>query len=282
MALTADARRDSREGYIPLIAAQVVNASVEYAGGFACMNSRGHGTAGSRGRSQAWTSANFQIPLGFAWGGVTGDTAASPIPEVQIDASDTFERVAVTGTGSVADQGRVVFLSDDETWTVTRPAPGHPAGMIVRWYTGTTCLVLRFGAATLASIALAGLGQYTWHLGKIASSRTVSGNHLTGIEAPHHGRFTSFYGIVDRKSTTATLNEAFNLEIGAANVTGGVVTWAFADDVGTKLAGTAITGTNEFHEGDLIDVEGVITGAGAATDVGDLNLYATVQMDLGN
>lgn len=280
MALTADARRDSREAYVPLIAAQIVNTSVEYASSYTAMNSRGHGTTASRGRVLPWTSAAFQIPLGFAWSGATGDTSASPIVEAQIDAGDTFERVAVTGTSSVADQGRIVYLSDDNTFTVTRPTLGHPAGMIVRWYTGTTCLVLRFGASTLASIAMSGLAQYTWFLG-VVGCQGSTGNMLTGIEAPHHGRFTSLYGIVINQATDANVDISVNLEIGGTNVTGGVVNWLFSSAVGAKLAGTAITALNEFHEADLIDVEAVYNVAGTSTDTGLLGLYAEVQTDLG-
>jgi hypothetical protein len=280
MALTADARRDSREGYIPLIAAQVVNTSVEYAASYTCMNSRGHGTSGSRGRVQPWASAIYQIPLGFAWSGVTGNTGASPIPEAQIDAGDTYERVAVTGAGSVADQGRLVFMSDDATWTLTRPTLGTPQGMIVRWYTSTTCLVLRFGTSTLAAIAIAGSGQYTWHLGIVGGTGTT-GNMLTGIVAPHHGRITSVYGIVVTELTDADVAIDINLEIGGTNVTGGVISWVSASAIGAKLAGTAVTAANEFHEGDLIDVEATYGTPGTDPDPGLLNLYATVQTDLG-
>ena len=41
------------------IVPQVVNAAEVYSGSIMCLNSRGHGTSGSRGRAQAFSLGNF-------------------------------------------------------------------------------------------------------------------------------------------------------------------------------------------------------------------------------
>jgi len=49
-------------------------------------------------------------------------------------------QVAVTGTSSVADNGRNVYASDDDTFTLTK-STNTKIGQVVRWVTGTTCIV---------------------------------------------------------------------------------------------------------------------------------------------
>jgi len=124
---------------------------------------------------------------------------------------------------------------------------------------------------------MAGAAQYTWFLGVVSGVLSVSGNMLTGITAPHHGRILSVYGIVIEPHATTVDDIDVNLEIGAVNVTGGVIAWTNSAR-GTKLAGSSITATNVFHEGDLIDVEGVVNNAGTA---GLLGIYADVLCEPG-
>jgi hypothetical protein len=272
------------------MAIQIANTAVCYHGAVAAMGGRDHGTSATRGRAKPWTGGVNEILLGLFGGSKkTGDTSASPIvetDEIEID-GQIVQALPVTGlAGTVADQGRIVYASDDATFTLTRAAAvaatsaQTPFGVVVRFRTATTADVLVLGLEARIALALAGGEMKTYNF-TIAASRTASGNSVTGWVCPVRGRIVGMNAYVVRKAATATLNVAINAEINAVDVTGGVVTWAFADDVGAKLSGTAVTAANVVHEGDLIDIEQAVTGAGAATDVGLINLQMDILADIG-
>ena len=240
-----------------------------------------HGTAAARGRAQAWNDEVGAIPLGFSMARTTGDTSASPIVNAEVDLqSRIFANVAVTGlTGDVTDVGQVVFMTDDNTFTLTRPSLGHPIGVISRWRSATRADVYCFGFDTLCAIGLSGAARDTVFLGTINGLESA-GNHVTGLIAPYHGRIVDVYGIVFEPITDADATATINVEIATVNVTGGVITWATADLLGDKKSGTAITANNRFHQGDAIDLEVTAGTAGTAAD-GYLNVFATVEKDLG-
>jgi hypothetical protein len=253
---------------------EIVNGDGIPSGVYVGLNSRDHGTAASRGRITNWTSAANQIPLGFRFlEDKTGDTTQTPPVRGAVNIDEHIAlNVPVTGlAGDKGDVGRVVYASDNNTFTLTQPTLAIPAGIVIRWRTATVCDVLFFSASQMILAGMAGLRK-TWCLGSFALVGGT-GNVMTGIVAPHHGRITAVYAIIVRANTDADVNYAINLEIGGVDVTGGVVTCLFSDTVGTKKSGTAVTANNVFHEGDLIDVEAVATVAGTATDVGTYNLY---------
>lgn len=282
MAATADVERIVRADR--RATPQLVNSAQVFSGALLALKAKDFATAASRGRAQAYAAAADDIPLGFKIEAVqTGDTTASPITRTIADLEPRIMRtVPVTGlAGTFADVGQQVFASDDATFTLTRPTRGLPFGVIVDFEDGTNATVFFFGFETLCVLALAGSGKELWNLGMISAERTASGNVLTGIVAPHKGRFVNFYGIVARDATDADVDQDLNLEIDGVDVTGGVIEYLFSDATGVKKQGTAITALNIFHEGSLIDVDSVVNTAGTAADPGAMNLYAEIEMDLG-
>ena len=277
MALTADGRIGefgSRESFTY----QVVNGSQVFASGLTAVRSTDHATAASRGRASAWSGGVEEIPVGYVESGVTGDTALTPIPRVILQMGGKILRnVTVTGVSARSDLMRKVYYSDENTLTLTRPTRGLPIGFVTDHVTGTTAHVYIFSVSEMYIIALSGSGQSRELLGVVRAGLTT-GNALTGIEAPYHGRILSVYGIVATTATDADVDLDFNLEIGGVNVTGGVIEWLAADVNGAKKAGTPITGTNIFHEGDLIDMEVVANTAATANDPGAMNIYAEVEL----
>lgn len=264
------------------LALEAVNAAAIYNQSFMMLGSRDHGTAGVVGRAQAWNDEVGAIPLGFSMARTTGDTAASPIVNAEVDLQSRIHaNVAVTGlTGDVTDVGRVVYMTDDNTFTLTRPTLGHPVGIVSRWRSATNADVYAFSFGELCAIGFAGAGRPgLWLLG-IVSGGAGTGNVATGIVAPSHGRILSTYGIVVEPQTDADADLDFNLEIGGTNVTGGVIEFVTADLIGAKKAGTAVTAANVFHEGDLIDIECVANTAGTAAD-GYMAIYADVLVEPG-
>jgi hypothetical protein len=267
-----------------LISPEVINGDIVYAGAYTAIGSRDHATAATRGRALPWLDDTLGlIPAGWALQQVTGNTGATPIPEVDLNIDDRVcKNIAVTGlAGDVGDVGRIVYAVDDGAFTLVRPTTiGFPAGIIVRWVSATNADVLFFGLATLCAMSMPFAGSYSWNLGTVRAG-LATGNALTGIECTHHGRIISVYGIVAQTATDADVDLDLNLEIGGTNVTGGVIEWVAADANGAKKAGTAITAANVFHEGDLIDIEVVANTAGTANDPGAMNIYANVLLEPG-
>lgn len=59
-------------------------------------------------------------------------------------------QAAVTGVTAVTDEGSAVYATDDDTLTLTASG-GSAVGKIVRWISGTTCII-EFEAASVRSI----------------------------------------------------------------------------------------------------------------------------------
>jgi hypothetical protein len=279
MALTANVQRETRT--TQKASPQIVNAAVLYSGAYVGLGSRNHPTATSRGRCLPWASTAGQIPFGWKISdSQTGSTSSSPIPEADLDIAERIVvNLAVTGLGGTfADVGRLVYATDDGTFSFTKPTVGVPAGMVVRFRSATVCDVLFFSVAELACLALAGGVRQTWPLGMVTGVIPGSINVLTGFVAPHAGVINSVYGIVVQPAVGAGATNAFAVSIGGTPTTGGVITWALADVAGAKLAGTAITAANVVAEGSLLGVDAT---AGTASTGGIMAVYADVTCELG-
>lgn len=280
MALSANASYTIRDN--KRIAVEAFNAAEIYNGAYLMGGSRDHATANLPGRVRAFNDEAGAIPLGFATQRATGNTSASPIVEAEVDlAGRVMKNIAVTGlAGTVADNFRLVYMTDDATFTLTRPTLGHPIGVVTRWLSATNADVYFFGFGELCAIGMGGAAKRRELLCLVTAGATT-GNVATGILCPSHGRILSVYGIVVVDATDADVQQDINLEIDGTNVTGGVVTWLFSDAVGAKKAGTAVTALNVFNEGSLIDVETTATVAGTTADPGLMAIYADVLVEPG-
>lgn len=239
---------------------QVANTAVVFGGGYTAVGSRDHATAASRGRAFPWSSAAGQIPLGFSATKVTGATDGSDTsdawPEVTVEPlTPTISRkVTVTGVSARANIGRWVYLSDDNSPTLTRDTADVPLGIVVGWYSSTSCDVLWLGFAELAVLAAAGSAK----MQRVATvSAIVSASGVVGAwTAPHKGRILSVDGTVLEVLAGADASLSYGIKIGGVAIGGGAVAAVLADVLGDIKAGTAVTddGTNVFHEGDAITV----------------------------
>lgn len=278
MALSANLVRRKRETMV--MAWQAVHSSAIYAGGYMALGSRDHATAANRGRIYPYNDELGAIPLGFALQQQTGNTGASPIPEAEVEIGETIvQNCAVTGAaGTYADVGRLVYATDDGTFTLTRPTIGIALGMIVRARAAGYGDVLFFSAAELAVLAMAGAGQQLICLGTVNLTAIVGAADVkTGLVMPFHGRINTVWAMVTTTTGGAGGTVALNLEIDGTNVTGGVVTIVTGTAFGTRVDGTAVTAANVFNEGSLIDVE----SSGLVAITGYADLYMEVTMEPG-
>lgn len=270
---TADLSRDHRDA--GTLNHQITNAVVMYGGARAALV--------AAGRVSTWTGVAGDTPIGF-WGDskMTGDTSVTPIVNGRVYAMGQIVNdcpVAGTLAGTVADHQKFVYATTDVTFTITRPsAPNRtPVGIIETYKTTTTADVYFFSRVEMLQMALAGSNIRTIPIACVGVGITGSGNLATGIKLSGHGKILETYAVCLIGPTDADVDIDANLEIGGTNVTGGVIELITADVAGDNKAGTAITAANEFHDGDLLDIEGVVNTAGTASDPGLYQVYITVE-----
>lgn len=274
-ALSANTQRDLRSSRTASF--QIKNTSQLYVGSLVAIDSVGYaipytGAAGERLMGRALPTPRAD-DLGKQ---LLGDTAAVPIPEVTVAVSgEIWEQATVTGVASIADIGKVVYASNDNDLTLTRPARGEAVGIVTRWHTSTTCDVLVFGASERLAQQGAGLTELIC-LGLVdAANSGAAGDDFTGIKMPFRGKILSTYAMMVVAAVGVGGTQDYNLEIDAVNVTGGVITVDTATSAkGSREDGTAITGANVFSEGALLDVEHT---TGTDLTAGQFNLFIVVE-----
>lgn len=89
------------------------------------------------------------IPLDTAGGSITGDSAGTGQVGVEIDRIRALD-ISVTGVTAATDVGKLVYATDENTFTLT-PTSNIPAvGFIHRFVSGTTVHVVFFSAEKMA------------------------------------------------------------------------------------------------------------------------------------
>ena len=279
MALAANLARETRNDRD--LDPAVQSTAQIYAGSFCAGGSPTHGTSAKIGKCYPFNDEAGAIPLGHAKQKVLG-TAVAPLPRADIYAhSRIVESIAVTGlTGDVTDVFKLVYATDDTVLTLTRTAVNSPVGVIVGWKSATSCDVRFFSFGEMAVLALAGGNRRTWHITTSQYRFAAASDLVKGIVAPCHGRILAVYAICSVDPADTDVAATLTVEIDGTNVTGGVVTLAFGNTVGLKIAGSAVTAENVFHMGSLIDVETSTVTAGTMGD-GEFSLYIDYEMLLG-
>lgn len=110
---------------------KVSNGVVVYAGAYICVDqSTGYAVLAADTANYLWA--------GIAQNTVTGDTSASPIPEVRVTTGPLIlNYVAVTGLDNVNDVGDLVYASADDTLTLSSGSNLKAVGQVTR-YSGTS------------------------------------------------------------------------------------------------------------------------------------------------
>lgn len=260
------------------VAAEVRNSSEIYPGELSVVVSSQNGTAANVGRAHRFTKAANDIPIGWPSQRRTGNTSAIPVPKWEGDHRARVRKLPVTGlAGDRTDRWKPVYATDGSAFTLTMTsAPTLIIGYVIEQIDSTNAWVLCFGLMEFTLFAMSGGGFTIMNLGSVDCDTITAANIRTAFPMPFHGRFIDFFAMVDVAITGGGGTALLNLEIGGVDVTGGVVTVSTAagGTKGTKLAGTGITALNEFHEGDVLDIE-----AATVTDMtaGRVDLFAKVE-----
>lgn len=241
-------------------------------------------TSANRGRALPYDdTVKGLAPLGLAAKPTSGDLTASPIPRVDVPIEGHIFRLAVTGlAGDRTDNLRKVYATDDDTFTLTKPASvAKPVGVVHAYFDSSEADVYIFGMYEQIMFSMSGADTRTELLAVITGVFSSGGNAATGIVMPYHGRLESVYGVVVEALTGSSPDLDINLELDTSgtptNVTGGVISWTDASAIGAKIAGSAITAENRFHRGDLLDIEVAVNTAGTG---GLLAIYGVIDLDV--
>lgn len=226
--------------------------------------------------------------LGYALNEVVGD--GSLMIQVNIR-GDIIKGQTVTGISAVTSNWLELYATDENTFTTTRPADDAlPIG--VGFYNGSTVDIFLFSAKEQAVLALAGGSKRRLHVGRIhttALEGSAAVNLVTSYPLWGHGLIVDFVAKPDGfDASYAAGSQNLNLEIGGTNVTGGVLALVYTSfdalaDVDDFISASTITAANEFHDGDLLDIELAASGTGftAGVDNTGVDLYIDVEYRAG-
>ena len=246
MALSLDTVRKTRSRAKQ--AWQAKNAEVFYFGSLV-------GLLPSTGRAEKWSDTDGLLFLGKAAKACTGNTAATPPVEVMVDQEgEVNEDVAVAGlAGTVADNGRLVYATDDGTFTLTPTILVGAVGWIHRWRTAAVADVCFFTPREYEQRNQPLVVSLPITLAQI----TGAGDVLTTWTPGFAGRIVKAAFAVTTVVTTAAKAATLNLEIGTTNLTGGTIalTSANCTPLGAVVAAAAITAGNRFAASDTVSVE---------------------------
>lgn len=230
------------------------------------------------------------IPTGYVLGSTVGDNSTAGLTgnatgdqKVMTSAARMLKDVTVTGVATIADLFKLVYATDNQTLTLTAPTVGLPIGYVKEHVSTTTCHVQLF---TLSESLMWGFipRKETIYLGALMSQamQGTEAADLLKYTCRKHMTIDTLHAYPNGFDNAAVAgSHTLNLEIGATNTTGGVLTLAFGScdaegDLGTKISATAITALNEASMGDVLTLE-TAGGTGFTADaVAGFNVYMDV------
>lgn len=229
--------------------------------------------AANNGLADKWSGIINKILVGNASSKLTGINT----PQVKIAPTGQPVIRLVTGVTGVADTGKEVFATDENTYTLTQPASlVEPVGIIVKFLTGTTVVVWMYSFEALRAKEFAAHGLVRVNLGPIDAVSLANGNMLIDEPLGFHGQIESFYARCHKVPTGAGATATLKLQIkpaGGAYADVGAPTTvvvALANTLGQVIPSAAIplvlsgAGMNVFHDGDKLQVvAGTVTAFSA-------------------
>jgi len=209
---------------------------------------------------------------------MTGDGTV----EVIAKSGMKLKNVSVTGASAITDFGKLVYASDNQTYTLTKPTAGVPVGYISKWNATTYCDIQLFTPAELLMWSVLPQKE-TIYLGYV-SSQAMGGTaaiDLLSYTANRRMQIDTFkaYPMFDDAAVAGA--QTLNLEITATNVTGSELALAYTDcdaagDMGTAISATC-TALNIVSQGEVITVEMAASGTGFTDNINaGFNLYMDV------
>lgn len=251
---------------------EIVNAEAIAQRDLVAVNHGAHATSANRGRCEGFDDGGIHhIVTGFAERGETGDTTADVPPSMvsSRNAGDLGVELAVTGAaGTSADIGKIVYATDEDSFTFTPTARCVPVGWVSRAVSSGRAIVALWDGPMLSQYAT----RYDYWTFLVPLLGTDTAKTFGQVYVPRHVEIVSTEAIIITApagaSATSTLTfrrDPLDAGSGQVAVTGGGITLATGDTEGELIAGAAVTGTAELHEGDRLEALLTITADGTFT-----------------
>lgn len=287
MALSAPQKRHLRPW--ARFAQEVANAAVVYQGAMIALGGPSHATPG---RIFPLNDVAGALPYGLCMGGggsgtsqgeqtVTGTATPANMVSAAVDGC-VIEKVAVTGLTTGKTQiGSWVYMTDDATFTLTRPTIGGTlVGEVADYRSSAVGDVWLYPVPVLRALAAAGFGRTLLSFGNFDWVSIANGDIVTNFPAPFSGKVVAFRAIIDialsGSSGTATINmEIGTTDVGPTTPTSIVLSTAATPTKGTVVSSAAITANNVFSEGDNLSFEAASVATTRTT--GKFNLFAVIE-----
>lgn len=253
-----------------------------YAGDLVAVN--GPDAAADNGKLDKWAAAVGQILLGNAVEQATGVSAGTV--RARVDFTPALVKRDVTGASAVTDRGKLVYATDENTYTLTpntnRPTP---IGVVIDWLSGTTCVVLDLGLVARLGIDLAGGIEQVIHLGGFPCDAFADGAMATDVPLVGHGEIVSLFSVIRKApagaSGTVTVKAQLKPVGGSYADVGAPTSFvpaATGDALGAVKASSAISAANAFSAGALLKL---VASATTSMSAGHVDIYAKVRRKAG-
>ena len=197
-----------------------------------------------------------------------------------------LRKVSVTGVTAITDTGSLVYMTDGQTFTLTKPVCGVPYGIVVGWYSTTYVDVYLFSFVDAVKMSLMKqpTESKTLFNGLTQALQSTSETILRTFIAKEHFKILSLHCQPTGFDNAVVAGaQTVNVKIGSVATTGGVLSLGYASfdaytDLGTAIDATTITAANEVHIGDTYTLVMNASGTGFTADaIASLEIYAVVQ-----
>jgi hypothetical protein len=169
-----------------------------------------------------------------------------PIFDLQVNA------VNDTGASAVA-WGQKLYYTAADPIPISKKASGSFFGYALGTLNGGANGVIHVLLATQENAGdILAIGSFTFH---VDAADIANGDLVTNFKPGFAGKIIGFSAVCSKAVTTAGKSADLNLEIGADNVTGGVIALNGVYALGELEEGGAITGANEFEADGTISIE---------------------------
>lgn len=188
---------------------------------------------------------------------------------------------AVTGASAATDAGSPVFLSDNNTYTLTYAANRPQVGTVLEWISSTLCNLYIFSFGERQALAGAGGSIQTVNLGYVDAAKVVDGNIIKYRNAARF-RVLDIFAVALQGYTGSGHSHAITAKGGVigtpvAFTTGGTITLdgTTQASVGLVASCAAITqdATTLIAPGDELVLTDDVSGTQTA---GASNIYASI------
>ena len=211
------------------------------------------------------------IPVGLVVGSVNRDNTTTGLTgdgtiKAVVKSGRMIKSKAVTGATAITDYGKKVYVTDNQTYTLTKPTTAIPVGWVKAWISATLCDIQLFTGSEL--LMLSGIpesGQI--NMGYLSAQSLGGTGALTVLTAVANKRVTltsvSAYPQMDDAAVGGA--QTFTVDIGGVSATG-TLSLGFADcddlvNVGVPVT-QALTVAVTANQGDAITLELVASGTG--------------------